>query len=117
MSADDVVAQLTFGFWISLISGRYHRSLWIPTLHRVFLGATRGVLHEDFQKILSLRNRIMHHEPIHHRHLEADHETIYRLLSRFSNELVHELASRDRVPKLLAGRPVLGRRRESDDRA
>jgi hypothetical protein len=115
-SADDVVAQLTFGFWISLISGRYHRPLWVPTLHQVFPGAARRVVHEEFQRILVLRNRIMHHEPIHHRHLEADHDTIYRLLGHLSKEIVHELLSRGCVPELLTSRKAVGLRGEADDR-
>jgi hypothetical protein len=104
--ADDVVAQLTFGFWISLISGKYHRTLWTPALHRVFPGGARKELHQDFQNVLVLRNRIMHHEPIHHRHLEADHETVYRLLGYLSSAVVVELSGRDRVPDLLGGRNV-----------
>ena len=109
--ADDIVAQLTFGFWISLISGKYHRTLWTPSLHRVFPGAARKVLHEDFQHVLVLRNRIMHHEPIHHRHLGADHATVYRLLGYLSPAVVTELAGRDRVPELLGGRTGATRRR------
>jgi hypothetical protein len=103
-AADDVVAQLTFGFWISLMSGRYHRTLWVPALHRVFPGAARRALHQDFSNIVVLRNRIMHHEPIHHRHLEADHATVYRLLTLLSPAVVTELVPRDRVPGLLVRR-------------
>jgi hypothetical protein len=108
--ADDVVAQLTFGFWISLLSSTYHRTLWVPTLHRVFPRAARRrhTLHQDFANVLVLRNRIMHHEPIHHRHLQADHETVYRLLGYLSPVIVQELARRDRVPQLLAYRGAIG---------
>ncbi|WP_246170261.1 hypothetical protein [Pseudonocardia hierapolitana] len=110
---DDVVAQLTLGFWVSLLSGRYHRTLWTPALHRVFPGADRGALHQDYDNVLVLRNRIMHHEPIHHRHLEADHATVYRLLRQLSPEVVEELLPRDRVPRLLAGRSAIGTRGET----
>lgn len=80
-SPDDVVAQLPFGFWVSLLSGTYHQSLWIPALHRAFQRRpVRRQLRSDFDHVLKLRNRIMHFEPIHYRHLAADHETIYRLL-------------------------------------
>jgi hypothetical protein len=111
--SDDVVAQLTFGFWISLISGKYHRTLWAPTLHRVFPGVHRKTLHQEFQHVLVLRNRIMHHEPIYHRHLEADHATLYRLLTHLSPAMVTELARRDRVPALLAGRTGTDRAAET----
>lgn len=105
---DDVVAQLTFGFWVSLLSGRYHRTLWTPALHRVFPRAQRGALHQDYDNVRVLRNRIMHHEPIHHRDLGADHATVYRLLWQLSPEVVDELEPRDRVPHLLAQRRAIG---------
>jgi hypothetical protein len=62
-------------------------------------------LHESLLTVVFLRNRIMHHEPIHHRHLEADHDRIYRLLTDVSSDLVTRLAPFDRVPKLLLERP------------
>ena len=46
-----------------------------------------------------LRNRIMHHEPIHHRHLEADHAKIYRLLGYIEPEAASWLRGFDRVPE------------------
>jgi hypothetical protein len=52
-----------------------------------------------------VRRRIMHHEPIHHRHLKADHDTIYRLLSCVSPDLVAQLTPFDQVSKLLQERP------------
>ncbi|GAA1256084.1 hypothetical protein GCM10009609_19070 [Pseudonocardia aurantiaca] len=106
--------QVASAFVVPLNSGRYHRPLWVPTLNQAFPGVTRRVLHEDFQKILGLRNRIMHHEPIHHRHLQADHDTVYRLLAHLSEEMVHELAARDGVPNLLARRGGVGQQRERD---
>jgi hypothetical protein len=100
---DDLVAQLTFGFWVSLISSKYHRTLWIPALHRAFPHgpASRHSLHRDFQYVLTLRNRIMHFEPIHHRHLAADHATIYRLLGHISPEMTVELRRHDSVLTVL----------------
>ena len=106
-SADDVVAQLPFGFWVSLLSRTYHQSLWIPALHRAFQGRpVRGQLHGNFDQVLKLRNRIMHFEPIHYRHLAADHQTIYRLLDCISPDLVDELHSHDLVPYTLRRKPL-----------
>jgi hypothetical protein len=106
-TADDMVTELSFGFWVSLVSRAYHRDLWVPCLCRALPGyrGRRDQLHESLLTVVLLRNRIMHHEPIHHRHLEADHETIYRLLGYVSPDLVTQLAPFDRVPKLLQERP------------
>lgn len=106
-TSDDLVTELSFGFWVSLVSRVHDRTLWVPCLHRAFPGyrGKRALLHRQLLAMVLLRNRIMHHEPIHHRHLEADHDTVYRLLSYVSPGLAGQLGPFDRVPKLLAERP------------
>ncbi|NUP76675.1 MAG: hypothetical protein HOV96_03885 [Nonomuraea sp.] len=105
--ADDVVAELSFGFWVSLLGRRYDRHLWVPALHRAFphYRGAREPLRDNLQAMLLLRNRIMHHEPVHHRHLAADHAKIYRLLGHVEPELVTWLRAIDRLPDVLARRP------------
>lgn len=104
---DDMVAELSFGFWVSLVSSTYHRTLWVPCLHKAFPfhRGKRGPLHRDLHTMLLFRNRIMHHEPIHHRHLEADHRTILRLLGYLSPAMAEQLKSYDQVEAVLRNRP------------
>lgn len=106
-TADDMVAELSFGFWVSFVSNTYHRSLWVPCLHRAFpfYRGPRRRLHSDLHTMLLFRNRIMHHEPIHHRHLGADHQTILRLLGYLSPSIVEQLKSYDQVEAVLGQRP------------
>src|ERR1700721_1161807 len=100
MSADDVVAGLSFGFWVSLLSRTYDRYLWVPALHKAFphYSGSRRELFDNFDAMRRLRNRVMHHEPIHHRHLEADHAKIYRLVGYITPDAVVWLQRFDRVP-------------------
>lgn len=107
MSADDVVAGLSFGFWVSLLSHRYDRYLWVPALHKAFphYKGRRKELFDNFDAMRRLRNRVMHHEPIHHRHLEADHAKIYRLVGYIDPDAVVWLQRFDRVPAVLASKP------------
>ena len=77
-----VVAALPFGFWVSLLSSgggaTYETRLWRPALHRAFphyRGPRRSV-HQRLVTMRLLRKRIAHHEPIHYRHLAADHATM-----------------------------------------
>ncbi|AOS61847.1 hypothetical protein [Actinoalloteichus hymeniacidonis] len=104
-SADDIVAQLTFGFWVSLVSrgAAYDRTLWVPALHKAFphYRGGRAQLHDNLTAMLLLRNRIMHHEPVHHRDLAADHTKILRLLGYISPMMVEMLAEVDRVEDTL----------------
>lgn len=110
VAADDVVAALSFGFWVSLTStgAAYDRTLWVPTLHRAFpyYSGRRRTLHTNLVSVLLLRNRIMHHEPIHHRDLAADHRKIYRLLGYVNPRVAKEIQLLDRVPAVLGARRV-----------
>ncbi|MFG1862511.1 hypothetical protein [Microbispora bryophytorum] len=110
--ADDVVTELSFGFWVSLLSRKYDRRLWVPALHGAFpyYSGRREPLRDNLQTMVLLRNRIMHHEPIHRRHLEADHAKIYRLLGYVEPQSVGRLRADDRVPEVLTRRPEGTRR-------
>ncbi len=97
-----------FGFWVNLLaSGNdYETRLWRPALHQAFPGyeGRRGPLHRDLYHVRLLRNRIAHYEPIHKRHLAADHSTIVRVLSYLSPETAAWVELNDRVPEVLARR-------------
>lgn len=93
---------------MSLVSrgAAYDRTLWVPALHRAFpfYKGRRQPLHDNLLAMVLLRNRIMHHEPVHHRDLRADHAKIYRLLGYISPRMVKELEALDRVGEVLRRR-------------
>jgi hypothetical protein len=108
ITPDDLVAELSFGFWVSLLShgSGYDRHFWVPVLHAAFphYQGRRDRLYRELTSLVLLRNRVMHHEPVHHRHLSADHDTICRVLGYLSPELAEETRMMDRFPDVLAGR-------------
>ena len=63
-----VVAELSFGFWVSLLgpgpSGLYEMRLWRPILYKAFPNAklSRKAVHQPLDRLCTLRNRIAHHE-------------------------------------------------------
>jgi hypothetical protein len=62
-----VVAELTFGFWIDLISKPNHNVLWIGRRLRTAFPHTKldqPAIHQRLKTVQLLRNRISHHEPI-----------------------------------------------------
>lgn len=66
-----VVAELTFGFWRYIVSGRYEESMWDTALDRAFVGIPgtssgdrRRMLEQAMINLNGLRNRLAHHEPI-----------------------------------------------------
>ncbi|MFI5532259.1 hypothetical protein ACIA8O_27370 [Kitasatospora sp. NPDC051853] len=103
---DSVVAELSFGFWVSLLSRAYDRHLWVPALHRAFphFSGRRHDLHDALTSLLLFRNRIMHHEPIHHRALADDHAKLYRVLGYLSPGAADGIKGFDRVPAVLRHR-------------
>lgn len=82
-----VVAELTFGFWTSLLDRRYDRKIAVPCMAKAFpnlesRNRTRKYLSKRFASIRRLRNRISHHEPIWHwSDLSDQHDRIYETIS------------------------------------
>jgi hypothetical protein len=86
-SVGAVVADLSPGFWVALLSKRYAIPFrWKPfgNLHRIFPHEHR-IPHSDVSEIcndiLDLRNRIAHHEPVYHLPLDTRRKEIDRLLT------------------------------------
>ena len=73
-----IVAALSFGFWVSLLSpggqlswpsgpsAHYEMTLWRPVLRLAFpyASGSRKAVHRPINTLRTLRNRIAHHEPI-----------------------------------------------------
>jgi len=71
-----VVAELSLGFWVALVSARYDATIWRRALYRAFsveqivAGTTvrrtpaRRAVHARFDAIRRFRNRVAHHEPV-----------------------------------------------------
>jgi len=118
VTAGGMVAEVSFGFWVSLIGTRFDMSLWRRGLYRAFphYRGPRKALHWDLQRMLSLRNRIGHHEPIHHRHLAADRRTVHRLLGYLSSDMQQWGQDGDRFPEMLSCRPAIRRPRRPTGR-
>lgn len=60
---DDIVSNLTLGFWAHMTDRPHERVLWIPSLHKVWpKGASRSDINTRIAQINSVRNRAAHHE-------------------------------------------------------
>jgi len=113
----DIVAALSFGFWVALLGagGRlsppqqgnasYERTLWRPALHRTFSNAgpwnRKGAL-GPLNALRLLRNRIAHHEPVFARNLGEDYRNILDVLGWISAHKRNWVEVHCRVPSLLA---------------
>lgn len=78
-TTDMIVADLSAGFWVAMFAQRYSRMFgWPDNLQKVFPYARSHERHEIFAmngRVLEIRNRIAHHEPIYHFDLlQLDHD-------------------------------------------
>ena len=74
-----MVAELTFGFWRLLLDSRHQTTLWAQSLRHAFpyLQPQRRIdVYGPIDRSNSLRNRIAHHEPIHHLDLARRHQEL-----------------------------------------
>jgi hypothetical protein len=108
---DDVVAQMTFGFWSSFFHRKYDPLIWhrkdtfkivFPNLSRIH--RKRSYVEDRIIKIKMLRNRIAHHEPVWN--LKTSildiNSMCYELIEAISYDAINMLKMIDRFPKVYA---------------
>src|SRR5207237_994804 len=87
-----LVAELSFGFWVSLFDIRYEhdQTLWPKIIKPAFPFLPKGqrsrhFLSRELNRIKNLRNRVFHYEPIWHwKDLQIQHSSIIRLTRSLS---------------------------------
>lgn len=107
-TAGQVVAELNFGFWTTILSQPYHQELWTPQ-HGALMKAVfphlppipnnRHYVHQHFNEARKLRNRVFHHEPVWHRPtLRQDHAGMIRAIGWISPTVRESVALIDHFP-------------------
>ncbi len=99
LTHDRIIAELTLGFWTSLITTRYSQvafqSYIIKTCFKRCPAKNRSIrnLQQTFDKIRILRNRVSHYERIiHWKDLSAQHEQLLECI-RWLDESAYTLIS------------------------
>lgn len=79
-----IVAGLSFGFWVGMLKPAMNPDLWSSQLRNAFphlpANETRTTLFKYAGDVANLRNRISHHEPIFKRDLSKDFSELMKLL-------------------------------------
>ena len=102
---DDIVAQMTFGFWCSFFHRKYDPAIWhrkdavkiiFPNLPRA--NRKRTYIEARILAIKEIRNRIAHHEPVWNRKVSIiiAHTMCYELIQGMSKDAVEMLKTIDR---------------------
>lgn len=110
--AGRLVAELNFGFWVTLLSGPYEQRMWQPggyaLLKAVFphaTGVSRKQVHTRLNDIRELRNRVFHHEPLWCRpNLLQQHADIHQAIEWMSPTLHKAIHAVDTFSTIYAGK-------------
>lgn len=107
LSHDNVLSQMTFGFWCAFFHKKYDPVLWhrknalkslfpyLPKCNR-----TRVYIEQKILKIKIIRNRIAHHEPVWNHRVSVDevHKICCELIKAVSPDALDLLSEIDRFP-------------------
>lgn len=92
VSTDAIVADLSAGFWVSLLSSSYDIPFtWRHNIRRILPhnAIERSEAYDICSRLLTLRNRIAHHEPIYHLDLDRDHADLLKLTAGMCPGALH----------------------------
>ena len=111
-----VIAELSFGFWRFLCTTPYLTSLWVPALGDAFPNhpdhgdprAVRQAVDDRIQRVHFLRNRVAHYEPVHHRNLRRDLESITQLTGWISADTQAWIVGASRTARVIKDHPNSG---------
>lgn len=118
-SPERVVAQLTFGFWVTLMSNRYNERFWRPDLATppnlkvafpyAPAKSRRNDIQSKYYAANNLRNLAFHHEPIFDlRSLADDYRRTYEGIGWIDPSMAAKIQLFDRFPEVHAnGRAVI----------
>jgi hypothetical protein len=104
-----VVAGLSFGFWVGILDGRYNPPIWGGQFRAAFpffpMRRGRKSLHISIRQVASLRNRIFHHEPLIGRDNLLDYSNLMTLLEWVCPEKAAWIRPHCHVPEIVRERP------------
>jgi hypothetical protein len=101
-----VIAELSFGFWVMVLSKRYDADLWRTTFTGVFRQGgsrmARQTVHNRMNDIRRFRNRVSHHEPIYHLSPDQMHADIIQAIAWICPDSAAWAYEHSRVPYVLS---------------
>jgi hypothetical protein len=104
-----VVAGLSFGFWVGILHPRYNPPIWGGQLRTAFpyfpAGRGRKSLRERVSAVAGLRNRISHHEPLIGRDSLGDFSNLMTLLEWICPAKAVWIRPHCRVAEIVRQRP------------
>lgn len=109
VTSGGVISELSFGFWLALLTQAYDNpsgknTLWRDCLHKVFEKSgkiSRKDAYAQLASIVSLRNKCAHHEPVLNLDINREFILLLSFTRRFSASTAEWISSTSLVPYIL----------------
>ncbi len=101
----EILTELSFGFWRSLFTKAFEKTLWTPVLRHGFphlRPARRSLIGHRLDLLTRLRNRVAHHEPTFTCQPWERHVDMLEILGAICPHTRNWVAENSRVPHALA---------------
>lgn len=110
VSTGQIVAGLSFGFWVSMLDGDLNPRIWSRHLRAAFphlpSGYTRAKVQQHMRKIADFRNRIWHHEPIFNKNITQEFSNCMAALGWLCSDKLAWIKPQCQVMQIHRSRPT-----------
>jgi hypothetical protein len=111
LKQDHIIAGLSFGFWVSLMTSAYDKQLWMHGITSSFPGAAptdgRQAIHARLDDMRKFRNDVAHHVAIFDRSPQREFQNALRLTEMVCSETHWLSAETSRVSAIINERPKI----------
>ncbi len=109
VTKDHIIANLNFGFWVTLMTKAYDKHLWINGVGQSFPNSTasdnRQAIHSMLDKMRDFRNEIMHHHRIFDRRPQAQFQNLIHTTKLICVETHWLMLETSTVSQVINSRP------------
>lgn len=112
MTCHHLVSELSFGFWLHLLTKRFGRIIWASGMKAAFPNLPNALDRQDVYDRVEIinkwRNRVFHHKPIFDRGPSTKHNDLLQLIRWISHDLADWVTQASMVTNAIQLRPVKG---------
>lgn len=108
-TVDHLVASMTFGFWVHLLTARYDHLLWQQGMRRSFphipAPLSRADVHAKADRLRKFRNKVAHHYAIFDRKPASEYQNVQDILSWCCDDTLWLMKAVSNPSRVINNRP------------
>lgn len=109
LETDQIVAGLSFGFWVGMLKPKYNPPIWGRHLRTAFPSLPKEIGRDELFKlsgaVAKFRNRISHHEPLIKDDISQQHSNVVRLIAWICPDTARWVRPLCEAPKIIRQKP------------